>query len=190
MNGKDNIISKILSDADASCQEKLNAARKQAALIAEQADAQISADKQALESRVDAMSAERVRNRLATAELDARKYKLNAKQSLISDCYNKAYDTIKNLSVKEKETFISGLLKRYAEKDETVCICKADKDVVTQKFLDGFNKGLILGKTFVDADGGIILMGKGYEKDLTIKSVLAYVRERTEGQVAAALFGE
>ena len=94
------------------------------------------------------------------------------------------------MSNKEKEAFLTRLLKTYAEKGETVSVCKADKDVVTQKFLDGLNMNLVLGKTYIDADGGVVLAGKGYEKDLTIKSVLAYIREKTEGQVANALFGE
>lgn len=190
MNGKENIISKILSDADATCTATLNAANKQAQLIAEQAQAAIDGDRQALSVRIEALSAEFVRNRLATAELDARKYKLNAKQGLISDCYNIAYDKLAKMSAREKETFLRSLLKTYAEQGETVCVCKADKDVVTQKFLDGINKGLVLGKTTVDADGGVVLQGKGYEKDLTLKSVLAFVREQTEGKVADALFGE
>ena len=52
MNGKENIISKILSDADATCTATLNAADKQARLIAEQAQAAIDGDKQALSARL------------------------------------------------------------------------------------------------------------------------------------------
>ncbi len=190
MNGKENIISKILSDADTACAEAIKSAENQAQSISEKALSDIDADKQALNARIDVLSEERVRNRLATAELDARKYKLNAKQKLISACYDNAYGKLKAMSNKEKEAFLTRLLKTYAEKGETVSVCKADKDVVTQKFLDGLNMNLVLGKTYIDADGGVVLAGKGYEKDLTIKSVLAYIREKTEGQVANALFGE
>lgn len=190
MNGKENIISKILSDADIRCQEILAQANAQLQATLKTCDEQIDADKQALDTRIEAQSKERLKNRLATAELDARKYKLNAKQCLIAECYDKAYSKLKTLSDKEKTAFLSSLISNFAEKGETVLIAEADKGVVTQKFLDGFDKNLTLGKKCHGADGGIILEGKGYEKDLTLSMVISYLREQTESQVAAVLFGE
>ena len=190
MNGKENIINKILSDADIRCQEILSQANAQLQATLKKCDEQIDADKQALNERVEAQGKEKLKNRLATAELDARKYKLNAKQRLIAECYDKAYNKLKNLSDKEKTAFLSSLISKYAENGETVFISESDKGVITQKFLDGFNKGLTLGKKYHKADGGIILEGKGYEKDLTIGMVISYLREQTESQVAAVLFGE
>lgn len=190
MNGKENIINKILADADAKCQEIVSSAEKQAAELDCEVKAFVASEESALESKVSALSQERLANRLATAELDARKYVLQQKQKLISACYDKAYQKIVKMNDKDKTAFLTKLIKAYAEKGETVYACKADKDIVTQKFLDGFNKKLTLGKSYIDADGGVVLEGEGYDKDLTLKRVIAYVREKTEAQVAAALFGE
>lgn len=190
MNGKENIINKILSDADEKCARIVAAAEQTASNLKSQAESDAEADKQALQARVQALTAERARNRVATAELDARKYRLNAKQKLISDCYDKALKHFASLSAKEKQAFVLGLLKKYAEEGESVRVAKADKDVITQKLLDEAKLKLTLTKSCHDQLGGVILEGRGYEKDLTLSRIVSYLREQTESKVAAALFGE
>lgn len=190
MNGKENIINKILADADAKCAQIIDAAKAQALALNSDAKAYAESEKDALQKKVEVVFADKIANMQANAELDARKYVLLKKQKLISACYEKAYAGIVKMNAKQKTAFITILIKEHAENGETVYACKADKDVVTQAFLDGFNKKLTLAKSFLDEDGGIVLEGKGYDKDLTLKRVIAYAREKTEAQVAVALFGE
>lgn len=190
MNGKENIINKILSDADEKCARIVAKAEQTAAEMKSQAEAEVEAEKRALQVKAENLAAERIRNRVATAELDARKYKLNAKQQIISECYDKALQRLAALPTKEKQAFVLNLLKKYAETGETVIVAKQDKDVITQKLLDEANKKLILSKTYHEGLGGVILEGVGYEKDLTLSRIVNYLREQTEGKVAQALFGE
>ena len=190
MNGKENIINKILSDADDKCAKILAAAEENAARIKEQAEQSANLDKQALDARVETLTAERIRNRVATAELDARKYKLAEKQRLIALCYDKAATSLANMSAHDKIAFVTKLLNQYAENGETVRIAKVDENVITQKVLDSVNKKLKLDNKFHSDKGGVVLIGNGYEKDLTLTSVVNYLREQTEGKVASALFGE
>ena len=190
MNGKENIINKILSDADEKCRRIVEAAEQSAIEIKRNADVQAANERKALETRVESVTAERIRNRVATAELDARKYKLNAKQQLIAQCYDKALKHLAELPVKDKQQFVVSLLKKYAEKGETVLIAKCDKDVVTQKLLDSVGKSLTLGKSFHNEAGGVVLQGNGYDKDLTLSRIVGYLREQTESKVAATLFGD
>ena len=190
MNGKENIINKILSDADTKCQSILDSANAQAQQIIAAAEASIMSDKAELDARIEAAAAERIRKSVATAELDGKKYRLNAKQQLISRCYDLAYQQLSKLNDKERLAFVGTLLDKFAEQGETVYVTEKDGKLVTQKYLDGLNKGLKLGKKYVTADGGILLEGNGYEKDLTLGRVIAYAREQTEGKVAAALLGD
>ncbi|MCM1289368.1 MAG: hypothetical protein NC132_01770 [Corallococcus sp.] len=190
MNGKENIISKILADADNKCAEILASAELQAQETNNLAKAFADAERQSFVRRLDTLSAERERNCLANADLEARKYKLQEKQRLISACYEKALTALCKASDKNKLDFIGKILKTYAEKGETVIVAKADKNLVTQKFLDGFGLGLVLGKTYADAVGGVVLQGATYDKDLTLEKLVAYSREQTESRVAAALFGD
>ena len=189
MNGKENIINKILSDADTKCQNILATANEQAQAILDAAKTSVERDRAELEVRIEATTVERIRNRVATAQLDGKKYRLNAKQRLIDKCYQLAYEQLVKLNDKERLNFVANLITKYAEDGETVFVCEKDGALVTQKFLDGFNKSLKLGKKYVVADGGIVLEGDGYEKDLTLSRVIAYVREQTEAKVAEALLG-
>ena len=190
MNGKEKIINKILSDADTKCQGILDQANAQAQQIIAAAEASILKDKTELDARIEAATAERIRNRVATAELDGKKYRLNAKQQLINKCYDLAYQQLLKQNDKERLALIGTLLDKYAEKGETVYVTEKDAKLVTQKYLDSLNKGLKLGKKYINADGGIMLEGDGYEKDLTLSRVIAYAREQTEGKVAVALLGD
>ena len=190
MNGKENIINKILSDADTKCAKILDAANAQAQSIIDAAEASVARDRTELDTRIAAATAERIRNRVATAELDGKKYRLNAKQQLISKCYEYAYQQLLKQSDKERLALIGTLIDKYAETGETVYVAEHDGKLVTQKYLDGFERGLKLGKRYIAADGGIVLEGAGYEKDLTLSRVIRYAREQTEGRVAAALLGD
>lgn len=190
MNGKENIINKILSDADAKCRKILEQAKAQAQAIIDGAEASIAKDKTELDARIATATAERVSKRVATAELDGKKYRLNAKQAVISKCYSVAYELLTKQSDKERLALIGTLLDKYAERGETVYVAEKDGRLVTQKYLDGFDKGLKLGKRYIVADGGIVLEGDGYEKDLTLSRIIRYAREQSEGKVAEKLLGE
>ena len=189
MNGKENIINKILSDADTKCAEILSAADVQAQAIIAEAEQAIQSDKLALDERLQSVTAERHRNRKATAELDAKKYTLERKQQLITRCYDLAYERLVKMSESDRLDLIGTLLEKHAEKGETVYITQADAKGATQVWLNGFDKDLKLGKKYIKADGGVVLEGDGYEKDLTLRSVVKYLREQTEGKVAELLLG-
>ncbi len=190
MNGKENIINKILADAEAKCTEILNVAKSQAEQVADSARQLSEREKQAVETRLEKLATERKGNYLATAQLEARKYRLGKKQELISRCYAMARQRLVDMSASQKAVFIGKLIENFAEEGEVVRISKKDRDVVTQKFLDGFGKKLTLGKKFIDADGGIVLEASGYDKDITLDKIVATSRESTEVKVAHVLFGE
>ena len=190
MNGKENIINKILTDSDARCNEILSAAETQAKAIIDEATEAVKRDRAALQQRIDVTVTERKRNRIANAELDAKKYRLQVKQQLISRSYEKAYDKLIKMSDEDRLDLIGTLIEKYAEKGETVYVTQADAKSVTQMWLNGFEKQLKLGKKYLKADGGIVLEGDGYEKDLTLNNVIRLTREQTESRVAAILLGE
>lgn len=79
MNGKENIINKILADAEAKCTEILNVAKSQAEQVADSARQLSEREKQAVETRLEKLATERKGNYLATAQLEARKYRLGKK---------------------------------------------------------------------------------------------------------------
>ena len=189
MNGKENIINKILSESDARAAEIISLAETQAQAIIANAEQSVESDRVSLDQRLQSITAERERNRRATAELDAKKYTLQCKQQLITRCYELAYEQLTKLSDSDRLDLIGSLLEKHAEDGETVYITQADAKGVTQVWLNGFEKNLTLGKKYIKADGGVVLEGDGYEKDLTLRSVIKYLREQTESKVSEHVLG-
>ncbi len=187
MNGKENIINKILSDADERCAEIVADAKTQAQQTVQAAQQAVREERQLLDSRIQAASDERMRNAVANAELDAKKYRLQVRQQLVGRCYDVARQRLAAMDEQQRLDFVGELLSRFAEDGETVYVTKADAKNVTQLWLDGFDKHLRLGKRYIRADGGVLLEGDGYEKDLTLANVVRYLKEQTEAQVAARL---
>lgn len=190
MNGKENIIQRILADAESKCEFIADEAENKVRQIIEAAEQSAEDERVALDERIGSVSAEKIRNSLAGAKLASRKYRLQKKQDLISVCYDKAASALAAMSSEQVIKLVSKLICDYAEYGEHVRIAKKDEAVVTQSFLDSFGKNLVLDDERIQAEGGILLVGKGYEKDLTIAKLVAYARERTEAQVSEALFGD
>ena len=178
MNGKENIINKILTDADAKCTEILSVADASAQAIISDVEQVIARDKLALEKRLQDVAVERQRNRLATAELDAKKYALLRKQQLITRCYELVYERLVKMSEGDRLDFIGSLISKYAEIGETVYVTQADAKGVTQLWLDGFDKKLKLGKKYIKADGGVVLEGSKFSASLGVSSAMSSSPER------------
>lgn len=190
MNGKSKIIERILSDADSKCAEISAAAQLRAEQTLADAETKIAQEKQALADRLEKQSQDLVKNKLANAALDARKYKLECKQNLIASCYDKALDCLVKSTDAEYKKIISDLLNKFAEDGESVCIAQKDADVITQSFLDSVGKNLTLSAKRINATGGIVIEGNGYDKDLTFEALVSYAKADTEATVAELLFGE
>jgi vacuolar-type H+-ATPase subunit E/Vma4 len=190
MNGKSKIIERILSDADSKCAEISAAAQLRAEQTLADAETKIAQEKQALADRLEKQSQDLVKNKLANAALDARKYKLECKQNLIASCYDKALECLVKSTDAEYKKLISDLLNKFAEDGESVCIADKDADVITQRFLDSVGKNLTLSANRINATGGIVIEGNGYDKDLTFEALVSYAKADTESTVAELLFGE
>lgn len=187
MNGKENIINKILSDADETCSKIIAEAESQAAQTVQAARENAKRERAESDARIEQTVAERRRNALANAELAAKRYLLEAKQRLVALCYDKAYNALVSMNAQDRLDLIGELLTKYAEDGETVYITQSDTQTVTEQWLRGFEKHLRLGNRYIRADGGVVLEGAGYEKDLTFASVMRYVKEQTEAVVATKL---
>ncbi len=190
MNGKSKIIERILSDADSKCAEISAAAQLRADQTLADADAKIAQEKQALNARLEKQAEDLVKNKLANAALDARKYKLECKQNLIASCYDKALQRLVKSTDAEYKKIISDLLNKFAEDGESVCIVDKDASVITQSFLDSVGKNLTLSAKRINATGGIVIEGNGYDKDLTFEALVSYAKADTESTVAELLFGD
>lgn len=190
MDGKEKIIARILEEADKKCQSIVDEAQKKADAIALNSQNTVAAERVLMEQKLKASAEETLRNALSNAKLEGRKYLLQQKQALIDKAYAGALDSLSKLSGKEYKAFVVKLLKAYAEDGETVRVCQRDAKTITQEVLDQSGKSLTLSDQYADIDGGVLLEGDGYDKNLSLTALVRYARQSTDMSVAKILFGD
>lgn len=196
MTGLDKITSQILEDAGKEAQEISDKAKKEAEAI--RAEARESCKKIAAENDVklagEATSyMERIKS---SAELKKRQAVLLAKQQVISEMLEQAYETLLQKEGKEYFGLIGKMLNRFVlPKEGEIYFSKKDLDRMPQGFeaeieKAAFSKGgsLTLAKEPKNVDGGFILVYGGIEENCSFRALLAARRDELSDKVHAMLF--
>ena len=190
MNGKENIIEKIISDAREKAKNIVDTAVYDGAMR-EKATAEWVEkflDGQRVILKKDCLEVEERRKTLA--ELDRRKLILKTKQDIIGEIIDGALKRLQGMPKKEYLSFIVVLLSEYAENGEQILlscdkvISKADlekEQVVIDKNLSVLNER-------GDFIGGIQLIGKVSDRDLSFNAILEEKKETLTAKIVAELF--
>ncbi len=192
MSGKDAIIEKIRSDAqDVMTGLSEDANKKGMEIIhVAQNDAKIYAEKQMTESYAE--RDEIIRRRITVANLEVKKIILAAKQKVIKDAFEKAADAIR-ADKKRYEKMLAGMV-QCADDGDVITFSEKDKGLVTDAWfasvIKKMDKKPKKSDTYGDFSGGILIAGKGSDKNFTLEVELSGVREDYEPQIAKLLFGE
>lgn len=192
MDGQQKIIDKILSDATHDAGEMLSEALKKAeALVAaKQAEADAEYDLSVEEARK--AGEEVVRRRLTVADLEVKKLLLSAKKQAVDEAFEESLKKLLALPKEEYAALVESMIASAADDGDVVVISADDKNVLTKAFFDKISakigKKLTLSDTFGNFRGGVMLLGKGVDKNLTFESELALLRDEVEPEVAKIMF--
>lgn len=192
MDGQQKIIDKILSDATHDAGEMLSEALKKAeALVAaKQAEADAEYDLSVEEARK--AGEEVVRRRLTVADLEVKKLLLSAKKQAVDEAFEESFKKLLALPKEEYTALVESMIASAADDGDVVVISENDKNVLTKAFFDKISakigKKLTLSDTFGNFRGGVMLLGKGVDKNLTFESELALLRDEVEPEVAKIMF--
>lgn len=192
MDGQQKIIDKILSDATHDAGEMLSEALKKAeALVAaKQAEADAEYDLSVEEARK--AGEEVVRRRLTVADLEVKKLLLSAKKQAVDEAFEESLKKLLALPKEEYAALVGSMIASAADDGDVVVISENDKNVLTKAFFDKISakigKKLTLSDTFGNFKGGVMLLGKGVDKNLTFESELALLRDEVEPEVAKIMF--
>ncbi|MBQ7227038.1 MAG: V-type ATP synthase subunit E [Clostridia bacterium] len=193
MQNAEKIISVILSEA----KEEASSILANAEQARDKACAELSArleSENALKEKNAKVEAENViTRRLTVAGLDARMQTLSAKQAVISEAYELAFEKIKAVDKARYKALFAKLLASVAKAGDEIIVADSDKDVLDAKWLESVSvklgKKLKLSSCALDAKGGLVVSGTEIETDLTLETLVAEVREKREAEVLAQLFG-
>lgn len=196
MSGLDNMKRQILDEANHSAETKIADAKAQADKILEEAKAE--ADTQA--AKISGKSQEEIKNYaeriVSSCEMHRKQALLRAKQEVIAEVLDRAYERIISLDSAAYFELIKKMLQKYAQPEEgVVCFSAAD----LKRLPDGFetdiqnaasaNGGALkLSSETKEMEGGFILVYGGIEENCTIKALFDAKRDELSDQVHGLLF--
>lgn len=194
MQGIEAITAEIIAAAKAEAEETVRKAEANKAARLAELDARLAAQRAEREQRLAQEAEDTVGRRLTLAGLEARMAKLGAKQAVVSEVYALALDKAAALDNKAYRALFARLVAAAAQSGDGVRVAAPDVKRLDKAWLDGVaassGKKLKLLADNCDARGGAIVVGADSETDLTLETLLAEIRERSEGEVVRALFGD
>lgn len=192
MNNGSSIIDAIIGDANSVADANIAAAKARAEEIVSAAQFRRKAELSAANAEKKAVTDEIMNRRVMVANIDAKKRLLGIKMQLIDETFESAPSAVRK--DKRYQSFLKRLIEEYAENGDTVTIAKADAAVIDKAFIDAFyqNKSvkITLSREYGDFIGGVIISNDGYDKNLTLESIIKQLRNESEMETAAILFGK
>lgn len=193
MNGKQAIIDKIIGDATVQAERISKEAEDKAAAIAGEAVKTADGIIAEAEGKKKAAFDTVVANGAVVASLDCKKALLTAKTELVGGVFDRAAELLRK-DVKKYRELVSKMIAASAEDGDKVRTGEQDAEVLDKAFVESVAKKckikLTLDKEFAPIKGGVILVGKNYDKNLSLDLELQTLREECESEVAKVLFGE
>lgn len=183
----DKLIEHILQDARDSAETILASAGRTCAQIFEDRDKQIGEDRSLQLKKRETQVREILDGAETRARLDGRKEILSAKRELLDQAFQETYRALCSLDVDSLTALYAAVLKKEAEAGDAVLPAEADREAVTRAVSTLETEyGILSGNAPVDR--GFLLIGKGYEKDCSLKAILSEMRAREETKIAEMLF--
>ncbi len=196
MSGLDKMKSQILEDANRLAEEKIAQANAQAEEMNAKAKAEIEEAKQKMNHKSEA-AVKNYRERIASScDMQRKKAVLKAKQEVIAEVLQKAYETVVELPEAEYFNMLTNLLKSYVQSGEGVIyFSEKDKKRVPKSFEEeaqkiAASKGgtLIFADEAKQIDGGFVLVYGGIEENCTIQAMFESKRDEWADLVQKLMF--
>ncbi len=189
----DNIIHRILSDANAQAEGFVRDAEAKAKEMLAKAgeESRVLADRIMEDARI--RSEEEAKRSLVIKGLEVKKEIGKKKLALIDGAFRASYGRLLSLdSVRYLDIIEKGIM-HIREREGKILFSKKDSDRITSDFVDRVNKtrGLrfVFGGYFDSEDGGFLLVQDRVTIDMTFSTVLKDLREKVIFEAAALLFG-
>ena len=188
---KEAIIEKIISDGQKKSDAILSEAREKADEILAVAAGECKGYYDNSVYETNRMVDDILSRGKTVAELDAKKLQLGAKSKILDSVFSMALDKLRSLDKKTYKGLLLSMLKNAEDGDEVV-ISAREKAILTAKdvkdYADKHGIKLSLAKEFGDFDGGLMLRGKGIDKNFTFEVEIDLLRDEIEMNIAKELF--
>ncbi|MCR5203279.1 MAG: V-type ATP synthase subunit E [Lachnospiraceae bacterium] len=196
MDGLNKLIDQIQNDASKSCSEIIDKAKAEEKEILAEAKKEADRIKNDSEIRKDALEKSGNLQAKSSSDLKKRQTILAAKQEIISDILDKAYESILNKDTDEYFSFLEKILKKHVQnKKGELLLSKKDLDRCPATFKDSVKTlakeaggELSVKDEAADIEGGFILVYGGIEENCSIKALFRENQNKLSDEVSAYLF--
>lgn len=190
MEEKKDICSAIISDAELYAESVVKAAEEYAEEKRKEADFQVKTFALG-QDELSRKECDDVAAKNAAAErMEKKKIVLAAKVSLIDEVYERLKAKLYSLSGVDLERFTAGLIEKYASFGDEIVVA-ADSALSVEKIaaLPVAEKLGLKVSGGGDFSGGFAIKSKSFDRDFSFASIVRSVKEQTESEVSAKLFG-
>lgn len=140
-----------------------------------------------------AMDALRIKSRReSSANLEARKMKLTAKQDVISDCFTEAVKQIQELPREQYIQLLARKIREIGVNEGQIALNRQDRQTIGDQLISAVNQGggrFTLSEKTIDAAGGFMHINGRIEIDSTLEMMMSSIKEDVMPAVVSALFG-
>jgi len=187
--GVESIVERILSDAEAECKAIVTDGEQKAAEILSAADCRAEKSRRETESEVAEKRKQILERKAATARLDASKIVLDGKRKVVDAIYACARKKLLDLPKDRSVALMEKLLTEYAETGDEIVFASGyafEKEVLALPVVQ--ERSLTVSKERANIDGGILLIGKISDKNLSFEALLASDRDAYQSAYSTELF--
>ena len=198
MSNIGNLTSKILKDAEVKRDNILAVAEEEKAKILNKKKDEAETLEATMLEKAKSEAQTRKERVISSAELKARNEKLQAKQTVIQEVFEKAVEELCKLGKDDYLAFIkNGVTSLAITGDENLILNAEGQKLVNDDFIKSINKelsskgkagNLKLSSTVGNFKGGFILEKDGIEINNTFEALVESMKEEMELEVAKALF--
>lgn len=198
MSNIGNLTSKILKDAEVKRDNILAVAEEEKAKILNKKKDEAKTLEATMLEKAKSEAQTRKERVISSAELKARNEKLQAKQTVIQEVFEKAVEELCKLGKDDYLAFIkNGVTSLAITGDENLILNAEGQKLVNDDFIKSINKelsskgkegNLKLSSTVGSFKGGFILEKNGIEINNTFEALVESMKEEMQLEVAKALF--
>ena len=204
-SGADNIVSSIMSEAQGKVDEIIQKASSEAAVITDKGEKTAQSTKTKMLDESQKQANMRYQQLISEAKMNARRAKLEAREQLIEESFEKAKVDLNEIASSSSDEYKNSLTKIIKEaaievgggdllvsvKEEDVDKAKASLPLITKEVSDvtGVTTNLEFGES-INTIGGAIVKTKNGEIEVnnTIESRLERFKKSLRSEVAKVLF--
>ena len=186
---KQDIIDRILADAQAGAESIIEQVNKKAGSILASAEAYSKKETEEAQRECNEYAKDVMEKRAAAARLEGGKIVLAEKRRTLDYIYSVALARLKELANEDPLTLYSVLIERYADWGDTVCLPVGFAYPKAVESLPAFEaKNLKLSPERVNIDGGMLLIGEKADKDVSFSALIEQDKDVHLAGIAAEIF--